>query len=97
LWPGASRINWLRSGDANTKLFHSHARYRKKKNFITKLQSNDQVLRGHEEKAHAVWDFYASLLGTREDRLCTLDLEALDISHHDLSSLDAPISEEEVL
>jgi hypothetical protein len=55
------------------------------------------VLRGHEEKAHAVWDFYASLLGTREDRLCTLDLEALDISHHDLSSLDAPISEEEVL
>jgi hypothetical protein len=25
-----SRINWLKDGDANTKLFHMHARYRKK-------------------------------------------------------------------
>jgi hypothetical protein len=78
-------------------LFHSHARYRKKKNFIAKLQTNDQVLTGHEEKAQVVWEFYATLLGTREDRSCTLDLEALGIPHHDLSSLDAPISEEEVL
>jgi hypothetical protein len=55
------------------------------------------VLTGHDEKAQVVWDFYAALLGTREDRPCTLDLEALDIPHHDLSSLDAPILEEEVL
>jgi hypothetical protein len=92
-----SRINWLNSGDANTSLFHSHAWYRKKKNFIAKLQTDDGVLTGHDEKAQAVWEFYAALLGTREDRSCTLDLEALDIPHHDLSSLDAPISEEEVL
>jgi hypothetical protein len=32
-----SQITWLREGDANTSLFHSQSRYRKKKNFIAKL------------------------------------------------------------
>jgi len=36
-----SRINWLKDGDANTRLFHQHARYRKKKNFIPKLHVGD--------------------------------------------------------
>jgi hypothetical protein len=45
-----SRISWLRCGNANSKLFHSHARHRKKKNFIAKLKTDDQVLTGHETK-----------------------------------------------
>ena len=28
-----SRISWLKDGDANTRLFHMHARHRKRKNF----------------------------------------------------------------
>jgi len=36
-----SRMNWLKDGDANTRLFHQHARYRKKKNFIPKLHVGD--------------------------------------------------------
>jgi hypothetical protein len=32
-----SRISWLKDGDANTALFHSQARHRKRKNFISKL------------------------------------------------------------
>jgi hypothetical protein len=44
--------------------------------------------------AQAIWEFYTALLGTREERTCTLDLEALGILQHDLNMLDAPISEE---
>ncbi|WVZ94091.1 hypothetical protein U9M48_040028 [Paspalum notatum var. saurae] len=36
-----SRILYIREGDANTSFFHQHARYRKKKNFIAKLQALD--------------------------------------------------------
>jgi len=52
-----SRINWLRDGDANTALFHSHARHGKRKNFIAKIVSEDQVLTNHEDKAGAIFDF----------------------------------------
>jgi hypothetical protein len=36
-----SRIGWLKDGDANTALFHAHARYRKSKNFIPKIVTED--------------------------------------------------------
>jgi hypothetical protein len=54
-----SRIGWLREGDANTKLFHMHSRFRKKKNFVPKLVSNCAVLTSHDAKAGLVNEFYA--------------------------------------
>jgi hypothetical protein len=45
-----SRITWLSEGDANTALFHSHARHRKRKNFICKLTTDEgMVLTKHHE------------------------------------------------
>jgi len=38
-----SRINWLQDGDANTRLFHMHARHRKRKNFIASLREEDHT------------------------------------------------------
>jgi len=46
LWTVArvrSRIGWLKDGDANTRMFHMHARHRKRKNFIAKLKTEDRV------------------------------------------------------
>jgi hypothetical protein len=39
---------------------------------------------------------YSNLIGTREERQNTIDLDALGLQHYDLHALDAPISEEEV-
>lgn len=92
-----SRINWLSDGDANPDLFHLHARHRKRKNFISKLTSDDGlVLTSHEEKEKNIYDFYSNLLGESLDREFTVNLEELNMPHLDLSELEAPFSEEEV-
>ena len=83
-----SSICWLQDGDANTAYFHSHARYRKRKNFIAKLQVDGNMVFSQEEKEQAVWDFYNGLLGTHAPRATAIELSALDLPSHDLSSLD---------
>ena len=42
-----SRISWLKDGDANTRLFHLHARHRKRKNFIGKLITGERICSSH--------------------------------------------------
>jgi hypothetical protein len=79
-----SRINWLGEGDANTALFHLHARHRKRKNFISNLVDEDGlVLTNHEDKEQNVFNFYNHLLGESTDRDVTVNLEELDIPPHD--------------
>ena len=58
-----SRVLYLKEGDANTSFFHQQARYRKKKNFIAKLQVGDQTVVDQEDKQEAVLQFYENLLG----------------------------------
>jgi hypothetical protein len=50
----------------------------------------------HEDKAQVLLNFYSNLIGTREQRQSSINLEALGIQQHDLHMLEAPISEEEV-
>jgi hypothetical protein len=88
-----SRILWLKEGDANTKFFHLHARHRKRKNFVATLVDGDEILTSHEDKAAAVDGFFSNLIGSSQDRDQTVDLEALGLSHHNLTDLDAPCSE----
>lgn len=82
-------------GGANSKLFHLHARHRKKKNFVSSLLDGDDILSSHNEKAAAVDQFFSNLIGT-VDRDQTIDLEALGLSNHDFSKLNAPFSKKEV-
>lgn len=91
-----SCITWLTDGDANTEFFHSHAAYRRRKKFISKLIVGDRTLVSHEDKTEAMWEFYNSLLGNQGPRECTLNLQAFHHKEVDLLALDSPISEEEV-
>jgi hypothetical protein len=86
----------LKDGDANTRMFHMHARHRKRKNFIAKLKTEDRVLIGHEEKAEAILDFYSKLIGSDDNQNRTINLEALELPSYELDDLEYPISEEEV-
>jgi hypothetical protein len=85
-----------KGGDANTRLFHLHARHRNQKNFIAKLEAEGQVATSHEDKANVLLEFYQSLIGLEEQWDQTINLEALGVQQHDLHLLDSPISEDEV-
>jgi hypothetical protein len=91
-----SRIGWIKEGDANTKKIHTHARHRKRKNFISMLVADSMVCTSHEDKARIVDDFYSKLLGTTVDRAHSINLQALGMPLYDLADLDAPFSENEV-
>jgi hypothetical protein len=91
-----SRTGWLKEGDSNSRLFHQHARYRKNKNFIPKLQEGDQIITIHDDKAAAVLDFYDNLIGTECDRERTINLDILDSPSFELENLEVPFSEDEV-
>jgi predicted enzyme related to lactoylglutathione lyase len=56
----------------------------------------NHIVTSHEKKLQAAFEFYTELLGIAIDRNFSLDLVKLRLLHHDLSSLEAPFSEEEV-
>jgi exonuclease III len=91
-----SHISWLQKGDANTKLFHLHARHRKRKNFIAKLTLGGHIYTGHEDKAQVVDQFYDELLGRSINREHTINLQELGIPSHNLADLELPFIEDEV-
>jgi 3-phenylpropionate/cinnamic acid dioxygenase small subunit len=72
-----SRITRIKDGDANTKYFHMHARYRKRKNLVTLLKDGDNIVTSQADKANLVDQFYSNLIGQSVFRESTIDLEAL--------------------
>ena len=64
MWHQRSRIQWLQSGDWNTKFFHGTATQRKGKNFIKGLKDDEGVW--HEDE-----DTYARMLNEFYSRLFT--------------------------
>ncbi|XP_073363287.1 uncharacterized protein [Aegilops tauschii subsp. strangulata] len=91
-----SRILHLREGDASTEFFYRHVRQRQRKNMITSLKKDEQLITGHDQIAEEVDDYYGQLLGTTKERGAALRLEDLGLPRHDLSHLELPFTEEEL-
>jgi mannosylglycoprotein endo-beta-mannosidase len=73
-----------------------HTRHQKRKNFIGKLITGEQICTSHEDKAAVIDDFYENLLGTCTVREHTINLADLGINAQDMSQLELPFTEDEV-
>lgn len=92
----ASRIGWLRAGDANTKLFHAKMRARRRKNFIHSLRVGNREFFDHAEKEEAVYEHFAAGIGQRDRREKSFNSDALNIPQIDDQGLLSPFSIAEV-
>jgi hypothetical protein len=92
----ASRINFLREGDANTKFFHLRVNSRRRKNTIQRLKRNEGWASSHTEKAQLIHEHFSGVLGAPPGRSLDFNWEVLDPSVEDLDALGLPFSEDEI-
>ena len=75
-WKQKSRINWLRSGDRNTRYFHAVTKGRRIKNTINSLQDEHGVIyRGHTEISRVAIKYFQDLYtseGTDPDKYASV-------------------------
>jgi hypothetical protein len=95
--PLRSRIHYLKEGDANTKFIHLQACYRKKNNFISKLEEDGRMATNHDDMQQIFEQYFCNLLGADLQRHFTIDLSNCHRAAMDLSALEQPFSEKEVM
>ena len=62
MWHQRSRVQWIKSGDRNTKFFHGTATQRKRRNFLKGLRDNSGVWQTEKGVISQVLvEFYAGL------------------------------------
>ncbi|WVZ77404.1 hypothetical protein U9M48_025274 [Paspalum notatum var. saurae] len=92
-----SRVRQLSDGDANTKFFHILARGKKRKIIIPELVSDGRTAVSHEEMQAMIQEYFGKIFGISAVRERSINLAALGLSRLDLSGLEEPFTEEEVL
>ncbi|KAA3472916.1 reverse transcriptase [Gossypium australe] len=98
-WEQQERINWLKYGDKNTAFFHSQASFRKRKNMIQKMQSdNGQVAENIQDIESIARAYFQNLFGTEERECCNYLLSGIKrcITEEDNQILMAPYTKEEI-
>ena len=62
MWQQRSRVQWLQSGNKNTKFFHGVSTQRKRRNFIKGLKDENGTWQENEEVVSGMLiEFYANL------------------------------------
>ena len=91
-----SRLTYIHSGDANTKLFHMKANARQRKNYIHCLQKEGGLVFSQDEKEKVVGDYFSEHLGTSTARTLSLNWQALGYTPRNLQQLELPFTQDEV-
>ena len=91
-----SRIVYLREGDANTKFFHLKANARRRKNYIQRLKTGRGWAVNYEDKMRIITNHISAIMDTPLARTSDLNWEQLHVPDVDMSSLDAPFTEQEI-
>jgi hypothetical protein len=64
----ASRISYLKEGDANTKFFHLRRNSRCRKNHIQRLKHNEVLVALHDEKELHLHEHFSSVMASPPPR-----------------------------
>jgi hypothetical protein len=96
----ASRITYIKSGDACTRFFHLKMSARKRRHYIPMLKSSDGGLHwNHDAKQQILQDYYENLLGKKVRRTLSLQWPSLQMTQLQQlpgMELDRPFSESEL-
>ena len=99
MWHQRSRVQWIKSGDRNTKFFHGTTTQRKRRNFIKGLRDNSGVWQTKEGVISQVLvDFYAGLFTTSNTHYLESILEGVQevVTWEMNTKLTGPYTREEV-
>jgi hypothetical protein len=77
-------------------MFHITANGRRTGNFIPAIRLGDELVTDQARKVEIFTESFQQLIGNIHARDHGLDLDALELPRHDLSSLENIITEEEV-
>jgi exonuclease III len=72
-----SRLTYIRCGDANTKFFHIRASFRRRKNYIHCLHTDEEMVFAHEDEEKVIEDYFTSHIGSWVPRQASLDWHSL--------------------
>jgi len=96
----ASRINWLKSGDACTRFFHLKMSARRRRKYKYSLRRQDGTLTWkNQEKEEIIHGYFSGLMGNKVSRTRTFNWDRLALSTVQVTpglELDRPFTETEI-
>ena len=79
-----SRLTWTRKGDSNTRFFQLHANARRKKSYISTIQSEEGLDVTQQDKTKIALEFFSKAVGSIMPRQQAINWEQLGYSPHNL-------------
>jgi hypothetical protein len=99
-WRQRGRVKWALQGDANMAYFHAVANGQRRRCNIVRLIAEGCTISEKQEIQDHVYGFYRNLMGSEEDRLCTLDPQMWEfqarVSDEENEGLLCTVSEQEL-
>jgi hypothetical protein len=96
----ASRVNYIKAGDACTRFFHLKMSARKRRKYIASLKKQDgSLVWTHVDKQQVLQDYFQNLMGKKVNRLRTFNWQNLQLQALEQLpglELDRPFTQAEI-